>query len=395
MKETKDNTSKIDCDRLVEPKNRQKRKYFSIAVCAGIFLIAYMLGADFGKFQPDYYFAHSITMSHLHRDGDFLQLLRTIPNSASGVFPLWLFGFFKGFQLHKIMSLCVFIGIVTIIWRATRLNMYGYYYLMALLLSPMMISATAWVLPEVFTLLTVVLVFMLTINHPNIAVLLSPLVPISRQTFIVHLAGRLFFRPKNTVVFIAMCVMATLALASLVYVWGGLVPPKLRGVHLTPSIKSPINALLIFSLYFTYHNVSLLNKMPINLKKLAISVGVGSILVWMGLHQPPLLGGGYIFSRIEAKSIILSGLIETLLLTLFFYKTKINTIVFIILASMSFITTNYMFLKYVDFYFFAFLAFGISDINERFHIIFTEYARSGFMFEMFSLLVAGMYYMHY
>ena len=67
----------------------------------------------------------------------------------------------------------------------------------------------------------------------------------------------------------------------------------------------------------------------------------------------------------------------------------------ILLASMSFITTNYMFLKYVDFYFFAFLAYGISDINESFQLVFTEYAQSGFVFEIFSFLAASVFYLHH
>ena len=185
------------------------------------FLVSYLLGADFGKFEPDYYQAHALTMSHLHEEGDFFQRLRTIPNSASGIFPLWLYGFFEGFALHKFISLCVFTCTLAIIWRVTCLNDYGRYFLMALLISPMMISATAWVLPEIFALLTVVLVCMLSVNHPVLAVALSALVPLSRQTFIVHLVGRLFFGPMKLRGYVAMVLVASLALAFLIYIWEG------------------------------------------------------------------------------------------------------------------------------------------------------------------------------
>jgi hypothetical protein len=360
--------------------------------CAIFFFAAFCLGADFGKFAPDYYAAHSITMSHLHQDGNINQLLRTIPNSASGVLPLWLFGFFEGFLFHKAISLFVFIGIAAIILFGTRLNDYGRYFLMALLLSPMMISSTAWILPEIFSLLAVILVCFFTTNYPTVAVILSALVPLSRQTFIVLLAGRLFFEPKNIIAYVASMIAATLALACLFFIWGGLVPPNLAGVHNTPSFKSPVVALLMFSLYFTFQNLTSLTNSRIHWLRLVISTLAALILVWFGLTQPPLLGGGYIFSRIEAHNLYLAGFIETVLLVLFFYKTKINVIVFFSLASLSFGTTNYMFLKYVDFYYFAFLAYALSDIDESNVYAFTEYARSGFAFQLFSISLAILFY---
>lgn len=377
---------------MINKMKNLARKNLGLASCTTFFLVAFCLGADFGKFAPDYYAAHSLAMSHLHQDGEFKTLLRTTPNSASGVFPLWLYGFFEGFLIHKIISLCVFLGIITFVWRATNLNNYGRYFLMSLLLSPMMISATAWVLPEIFALLTVVSVCLLTVNHPIAAVLLSALVPLSRQTFIVLLAGRWFFKPKNLMAYFTSMFIALLALALLAFIWGGLVPPKLAGVHLTPSVKSPITALLIFSLYFVYQNLKTLRESPTDWKRLSISLIVALVIVLIGLNQVPLLGGGYIFSRIEARNFFLAGLFETALLTLFFYKTKINVILFFVLASLSFGTTNYMFLKYVDFYYFAFLAYGISDIGEQEKLMFTDYARSCLMFQFFSISTAILFY---
>lgn len=369
-----------------------KRFHWTMAAFVLFFLAAYLLGADLGKFQPDYFLAHSLAMAHLHRDGDFLELLRTIPNSASGVFPLWLYGFVHGFAVHKFISLCVFAAVVALVWRGTAMNEYGRYFVLALLVSPMMISSTAWVLPEMFALLVTLLVFVLSTAHPWLAVGLSALVPLSRQTFIVMLGGRLFFWPKNLLAYFGMCVVAAVALAALVFVWGGPVPPNLAKVHMTPSVKAPIVALLIFSLYFLYQNVQGLRDAPMNPPRLATSLAIALVLVWIGLRQPPLLGGGYIFSRIEARSLVAAGVFETALLTLFFYRTRLNTIVFFVLASLSFGTTNFMFLKYVDFYFFAFLGYGLSDISEKLKPVFTDFARSGFVFQLFSIATAVVFY---
>jgi hypothetical protein len=303
-----------------------------------------------------------------------------------------LFGFFEGILIHKTISLFVFLSIIAVVFWATRLNDFGRYFIMALLLSPMMISSTAWILPEIFALLTVILVCFLTVNYPKIAVMLSVLVPLSRQTFIVLLAGRLFFRPKNIMLYMATVIMASLALISLVSIWGGLVPPRLTGVHLTPSLKSPIVALLIFSLYFFFHNLTKLRDSPSHWSRLTFSIIAAVFLVWVGLSQPPLLGGGYIFSRIEAHNLLIAGIFEAVLLTLFLYKAKVNVIIFFLLASISFGTTNYMFLKYIDFYFFAFLAYGISDIDEHNGQTFTNYAKSGFVFQLFSISLAILFY---
>lgn len=372
--------------------NNITRSNIVLIFCGAFFFAAYWLGADFGKFALDYQEAHSISMLHLHQEGNIRELLRTIPNSASGVLPLWLYGFFDGFITHKIISLCVFIGVIALVFNSTRLNKYGRYFIMALLLSPMMISATAWILPEIFALLTMVLVCSLTVNHPKAAVILSALVPLSRQTFIVLLAGRFFFRPKSLNVYFASALIASLSLSSLVYIWGGLVPPKLMNIHITPSLKSSVVGLLTFSLYFFYQNITTLKNSPVDWSRLTISIIIAVVLIWINLLQPSLFGGGYIFSRIEASNLLFAGIFETALLTLFFYKTKINTIIFFLFASLSFGTTNYIFLKYVDFYIFAFLAYGISDIDEQSKQSYTNYARSCFMFQLFSISTAIIYY---
>jgi hypothetical protein len=145
-------------------------------------------------------------------------------------------------------------------------------------------------------------------------------------------------------------------------------------------------------LYFVYHNLRSLRDAPLNVARLSIAAVVAVALVWINLHQPPLLGGGYIFSRLEARSALLAGMFEAGLLTLFFYQTRLNTIVFFVLAALSFATTNFMFLKYVDFYFFAFLGYALGDIDARSREAFVDYARSGFVFQLFSLTAAFVFY---
>lgn len=163
-------------------------------------------------------------------------------------------------------------------------------------------------------------------------------------------------------------------------------------IHITPSLKSSVVGLLIFSLYFFYQNITTLKNSPVDWSRLTISIIIAVVLIWINLLQPSLFGGGYIFSRIEASNLLFAGIFETALLTLFFYKTKINTIIFFLFASLSFGTTNYIFLKYVDFYIFAFLAYGISDIDEQSKQSYTNYARSCFMFQLFSISTAIIYY---
>ncbi len=362
------------------------------SICLFIFLVSFLFGADFGKFEPDYFAAHSITMRHLHGPGDILNLLRTIPNSASGVLPLWLFGFVGGIFTHKLLSLCIFLTIIGLIWHATKPDDYGYYFILGALLSPMMMSATAWVLPELFALLLVVLFCKLTKNHRYVALMIAPLVPLSRQTFIVFLGARLLFLPKNLGAYLLGCVLAAGALGGLAYVWGGLVPPRLAGVHLTPSLKPAIVSFLIFTLYFAVHSFRVCVQTPFNRWRAAGSILASIVAVIVGLNADPLLGGGYIFSRLELLNLPLAVIIEITLISTFLYANKLSTIGFVLISSISFSTTNYMFLKYIDFYFFAFLSYGLSDIGEQYKKYFLEYAYSGLIFQIFSLTLALVYY---
>jgi len=348
---------------------------------------------DFGKFEPDYYFAHSLAMSHLHGDKGLVDLLKTIPNSASGVLPLWFLGFFTGLTTHRFIWFCLFSVLVVIILITTRFNKFGRYFVWSLALSPMMISSTTWVLPEMFALFVIVVLALLLKHHSWWSVLFAAFVPFSRQTFLVFLYGRSLLGVRNRLQNVLILLTSTLALLVLVVIWGGLVPPKLSKVHLTPSLKAPIVALLITSLYFLKSNLSIIKERKIDKSRMYVAVTLSVLLVLLGLIAPELSGGGYIFSRLESYNFIIAFIIESFLLFTLFYGLKLQVLLYFVLVMSSFSTTNYLFLKYVDFYFFGFLALGMSGLNGVSRAEFENYAISGLYFQFFSLSLACVYYL--
>ncbi|MFB9159179.1 hypothetical protein [Chromobacterium violaceum] len=359
-----------------------------------VFLILVFLGSDFGAFKRDYFEAHSLAMTHLHGDGGLIYLLKTIPNSASGVLPLWLYGFSKSYYVHKIFSLLTSASILILIINGCKDSHVRKYLFCSVAISPMFISATSWMLPEIFALLLVYFVHACVKKEKLswFSVPLSFLVPISRQTFIVPIALRLFFSPRKLAIWLSTAVAATAALGLLYLIWGGLVPPRLMKVHNTPSIKSGLVALLIFSLYFLPFNIKKILNEAVYFRRLTISILIGLACAMIGTRLPALYGGGYFFTRIEAWNVTGAILIETLLYSVFFYKARLNVLLFSIVASVSFCTTNYMFLKYVDFYVLAFLSYALSDISKEEALLFVDYAKSIFTFQIFSLIVSILFY---
>lgn len=364
--------------------------YFLLFLSLIIFLTLVYLEKDFGAYKADYFHAHSLSMSHLHGNLDIVTLLQTIPNSASGVLPLWIYGFTDNFYLRRGISILFVLIILLLVYFYAPNEKYKKYTLSSLALSPMLISATTWILPEVFALLLIYMIHALN-RFPLVTLPLSLMLPWARQTFIVPLALRGAFIPINKIYFFINFVFAFAGLGFLYLIWGSLVPPNLTKVHLTPSVKSVIYALLIFSLYFFYSNVkSVLNEFK--LTKFLISVTISFIIVTLHFYSQEVYGGGYIFSRIEKLIPYTAFIIEIALLTLLFYKSKISVLIFCIVSSISFCTTNYMFLKYVDFYILAFLSYGLSDIDEKNKLLFVSYAKSICVFQIFSLGLSFLYY---
>ena len=115
-------------------------------------------------------------------------------------------------------------------------------------------------------------------------------------------------------------------------------------------------------------------------------------IVYINSLQPELFSGGYIFSRLEKYLPILAFPLEALLLFIFFSMADISLILFALCSSITFCTTNGVLLKYVDFYVFAFLLYIISDITNEYKKNIMKYAKSIFQFEIFSFVLAFIYY---
>jgi hypothetical protein len=363
-----------------------------LLLSASIFLLSFFLGLDFGAFKRDYFEAHSLAMDHLHLSQNIILLLKTIPNSASGVLPLYIYGFFKSFYLRKLLSFFFFSTIAVLLLQKNNFSKTSVYISCALLISPMMISATSWVLPEVFALLSLYVLFAYTNSNIYIASITAFLVPLSRQTFVVHFFQQLFYKENNILKIVFIGFMSFLGLLLLYFIWGGLVPPKLIKVHMTPSLKPALNSLLIISLYFIPYYIWTIKEssqlvLKINYKAILISL----LLIFLNLSQNDLYGGGYFFSRIEKYNIYISFILEFILLYLFFVTATREILLFTFISMLSFSTTNYMFLKYVDFYIFSFLGFTL--INKQNDLKFERIAKSVFYFEIFSFFISIIYYL--
>jgi hypothetical protein len=378
---------------MLKNLSEASRRYLLLVACAFLFFANFLLDADFGKFRPDYFEAHSLGMRHLHRHAPFQELVRTIPNSASGVLPLWLYGFVDGLAAHQMVSLGVFFSLLVLIALKRRLDAFAVHYLAALLLSPMIVSSVTWALPEMFALWLVLVVFALPDRLAPLSIGLAALVPWGRQTFVTHIGNRFFFLTKGGVPrFLLEGFASACGLFVLYRIWDGLVPPKLAKVHLSPSLKSFTLAMTVFSLYFTYDNLQRIRAHPLRGWRLPVAFAAAGVLVATNLAAPSLHGGGYLFSRLEGWSLPMAAVIECGLLTLFFFASDLRLIVWTVISSASFATTNYLFLKYIDFYVFAFLGYGLTRLTPAVRCTFDQYARSVFVFECFSLPIAYIFY---
>jgi hypothetical protein len=360
-----------------------------------IFFLSYSLSADFGKYKPDYFEAHLLGMKHLHTQGNLFDLIKTIPNSASGVLPLYIYGFFDSQFFHKLLSLISLFSIFVLIWinDSSRKHEYSFLFISAMLISPSVISSTVWCLPEIFTLLVFFLACNFFSNKFYLSLLFSFALPFCRQTFIVLIALKsIFFIKQLSIlkkIFLEL-LFASCALLILYIIWGGLVPPSKASVHLTPSYKSFYISILIFSSYFLYDNIRRFNLLRfISINWLIFYAAFSFLLTYYNFLQKPLLGGGFIFSRIEEMK--LSFMFDYTFLLFFLLQSSWRVKIFVFLASLTFSTTNYLFMKYTDFFVFAFLFLYYlkpAYSKERFY----EYVKSIFIFEGFYLLLSYIYY---
>jgi hypothetical protein len=205
------------------------------------------------------------------------------------------------------------------------------------------------------------------------------------------------FLSKNIKVnlYLVEVVLTFASLLFLIYIWGGIVPKSRAAVHLTPSYKSFYLSILIFSLYFFFDNFEKARHYKFNFfspdrKNLSI-VFVSFLLTALNLFAQPLYGGGFIFSRLEELSVFLYLPLELFLIYFFFKLTSLNVIFFVIFASLTFSTTNFLFMKYTDFYIFIFLGYTLmNEFKNNDSIL--RYCRSVYVFEFFYLLLALFYY---
>lgn len=360
-----------------------------------VFCVAFLVAADFGKYKPDYFEAHLLGMKHLHESGNIFDLIKSIPNSASGILPLYIYGFFDSQFSHKLLSLLFLFVIFFLIWinDLGKNKNYALLFISSMLISPSIISSTVWCLPEIFSLMVFFLACNFFHSRYYLSVLLSFALPFCRQTFIVLIAYKAYFFTKDITAFKKIffeLFFSSCAILILYLIWGGLVPPSKSSVHLTPSYKSFYISTLIFGSYFLFDNIRRIN----TLKSIPfISLIFYSILSFVLTHinfiQKPLLGGGFIFSRIEDMK---WAFIFDFIFLLFFLVQSSGLVKFIVfLASITFSTTNYLFMKYTDFFIFGFLFLYYlkpSYSNERFY----DYAKSIFIFEVFYLFLS---YLHY
>ena len=360
-----------------------------------IFCFAFLMSSDFGKYKPDYFEAHLLGMRHLHGPENIFDLIRSIPNSASGVLPLYIYGFFDSQLTHKFLSLLSLFTIFFLIWinDLSRSKNYALVFISSMLISPSVISSAVWCLPEIFSLMIFFLACNFFYSRYYLSLLFSFALPFCRQTFIILTAYKAFLFIKETSLlrkiffelFFSSC-----ALLILYLIWGGLVPPSKAAVHQTPSYKSFYISILIFSSYFLFDNIQRLNTLKlISYQKLIFYSFFCLLLTHFNFIQKPLLGGGFVFSRIEDMK--WAFIFDFIFLLFFLLQSSGLVKSFVFLASLTFSTTNYLFMKYTDFFIFGFLfLYYVRPVysNERFY----DYVKSIFVFEVFYLSLSYIYY---
>ena len=357
---------------------------FFLIVVFGIALQA--SSPDYGAFERDYFQAHLLGMEHLGQIDIFFDQLVSIPNSASGVIPLTIMGLFDGYEQRYVINILMLMLTLFVFFKKSQINHF-LLFLSFIIFSPTFMSSLKWLLPEVMSISFVLLLFSLHRRHKLSRYLMSIFVPLFRQTFIVFLAleGLLDFGKKLKDKFengavatlelkfavtpyretIAQLAFGSIGLGFLYYFWGGLVPPKLAAVHNTFSVKASLTAFLIFGLYFSLFCIQKLfklNSMP-STRKIVICLTAAVLFCLAYYHSEALAGGGYVFSRFEVifpASVYLMLFVYVSLLLLFLPMPVLLSLIFF---SLSFITTNHMYLKYVDQY--MILLFGYFIVSRR------------------------------
>ena len=341
---------------------------------------------DYGAFKRDYFEAHLLGMEHLGQIEVFFDQLTTIPNSASGVIPLTIMGLLDDYAQRYIMNIVVLLATLIVLFKKSRTENF-LLFLTFITLSPTFMSSLKWLLPEVMSICFILLLFSLNNKYNIIKYLMSMFVPLFRQTFIVFLALQVLlevgkkikdrFNEKPNEIFalkfelseyrepLIQLAFGAIGLGFLYYFWGGLVPPRLAAVHNTFSVKASLNAFLIFGLYFGLFCVRsfFTHSSQYSGPKLTFCVLGASLFCLAFFNSEALEGGGYVFSRFELMAPILFYVFLFIYVSILLYFLPIPILITLIYFSFSFITTNHMYIKYVDQY--MILLFGYFIVSPQ------------------------------
>ena len=315
-----------------------------------IFIISVSLihnGINFGSFKIDYYEAHLLTMDVFSKYG-LLDGTKEMYLSASGALPLWFQSQFESLSSRRLINISIWIFTLILLFKCTfkaGLNKESALLLLiSYCLSPMILSSVAWGLSEIYALFFIYLVIYLILN--NLAVIVVPVlfsfIILCRQN-IIGLLGFCACFISSRQLKIASIIGSLSGLGLLIYLWGGLVPKGLDR-HMTPSLRTFTYSIAIFSLYYIFC------ERVVRRYSYYVIITIFFFTTAVIYLTPDLLGGGYIFSRIENISKILSIIVISILIYSVYSLRSVLLILLILFSAVTLSTTNYIFLKYIDFF---------------------------------------------
>lgn len=367
-----------------------------------IFVFGIFFQLDFGWYQSDYFRAHLPTMFWLHDPNlTIFQKINGIGHSASGLLPLWIMGFFETFVVHKAISICIFlITLVLILYKSFQINLknYGFLLVSSLLISPTIISTVNWILPEIITLLIVVL-FILFNEWILFSFFLSFFIPLGRQTFVIFPFIFYFFiflnnkKIKLNDLFILSGGIA--GIVFLYFFWSGLVPPSKQELHQSASFTSFTYGLILFSFYFIPLNIFYLAKKQLVLNsKLFYSIIFTIIILLLDRFLFPTnqIYGGFIFSKLRLYEPSIAFIIELIIISCFLYFNNFKIIGTVIFLAFVMAQTNFIFIRYTDFIFLSVLLLPLLNLKSLNNIDFQGIASSFYLIQLFSLVLHLKYY---
>ena len=370
---------------------------FILCLSAALGTLLIFNGSNFGTFEHDYFTSHLVTIDNFFKHG-FIIGTKKMFESASGSLPLYLYSNLTDLFSRRVATYFMWCCSSFLLFKISQLlnkNKEASLYLVSsFMISPMMISSTAWCLSEITAIFLLYLgLFFYLIRRNFLISIIFPGIILSRQNLLLPLIIYISLFRKNISKFNLLIPLFTIFLAVLFLInsWGGLVPSGLER-HLTPSIKSFYFTILISSLYF----LNTQQKKDFNIYKIILSIFISYLVI---NHTPPLFGGGFIFSRIIDYSLLVGILFCSIFLYIFFHHFNIIIQFLILVTAITLSTTNYVFLKYVDLMIFFMLPmiFLVKSMHYNFFlkqkINIISLSVGLFYFQCFSLASCFLFYM--